>query len=97
MRAAYVTATGRYHPERVVPNSYFYEELGLETNEEWIRSRTGIIERRRVTENDTTASMSVEAARRCLDMAGLTPEDIDGIIVGTITGDLVFPATACRV
>jgi 3-oxoacyl-[acyl-carrier-protein] synthase-3 len=96
-RAAYITATGRYHPEWVVPNSYFYEELGLDTNEEWIRSRTGVIERRRVTESDTTASMSTEACRRCLEQAGLQPEDIDGIIVATITGDLIFPSTACRV
>ncbi len=97
IRDVYITATGRYHPARVVPNSYFYEDLGLETNEEWIRSRTGIIERRLVTEDDTTATMSVEACRAALAQADLTPDDVDGIIVATITGDLIFPATACRV
>jgi len=98
MRVA-ITATGRYMPERSIPNRYFYEDLGLETNEEWILSRTGITERRiaDVANGEGTARMSANAARQCLDRAGLTPDDLDGILVATITGDLHFPATACIV
>jgi len=86
-------------PERVIDNRYFYEDLGLATNEEWILSRTGITERRiaDVANGEGTARMSAHAARQCLDRAGLTPDQLDGIIVATITGDLHFPATACIV
>lgn len=99
MTAPRITATGRCFPERVVPNSHFYEELGLDTNEEWIRSRTGIVERHIVDRDkgESTASMAAEATRRCLEQAGLTPLDIDGIVLATITPDLPFPATACLV
>jgi 3-oxoacyl-[acyl-carrier-protein] synthase III len=94
-----ITATGRCLASRTVPNSYFYDELGLETTEEWIQSRTGIVERRVVDREagETTSTMSTEAARRCLDAAQLKPEDIDGILVATSTGDLIFPPTACLV
>ena len=94
-----ITATGRYFPKRALPNSYFYEDLGLETNEEWILSRTGIKTRRiaDVANGEGTARMSVNAARQCLDRAGISPEEVDGILVATITGDLSFPATACIV
>ncbi|HCP44775.1 MAG TPA: 3-oxoacyl-ACP synthase [Deltaproteobacteria bacterium] len=86
-------------PEKVLDNRHFYEGLGLDTNEEWILSRTGIHQRRiaDVANGEGTARMSVHAARQCLDRAGLTPEDVDGILVATITGDLTFPATACVV
>lgn len=94
-----ITATGRCLASRVLPNSHFYEDLGLDTNEEWIRSRTGIVERRIVDRDagETTSTMCTEAARKCLDQAGLEPTDIDGILVATSTGDLVFPPTACLV
>ena len=94
-----ITATGRCLASRTRPNSYFYEELGLDTNEAWIRSRTGIVERRVVDREagETTSTMCTEAARRCLAQAGLGPLDVDGILVATSTGDLVFPPTACLV
>jgi len=94
-----ITATGRYFPERSEPNSYFYEELGLDTNEEWIRTRTGIHERRiaDVENGECTASMGAAAAQICLDRAGLTADDIDGILVGTVTPDMTFPAAACMI
>ena len=86
-------------PGRAVPNSYFYGELGLDTNEEWIRSRTGVIERRvaDVAGGETTASMSAWAAQQCLERAGLDATDIDGILVATITPDQGVTATACLV
>ena len=94
---ASVRSTGRFLPARVVPNSYFYDDLGLDTNEEWIRSRTGIITRHVVSEGETTATMSTEASKRCLESAGLEAGDIDGVIVGTITPDQPCPSTACMV
>ncbi len=98
IRAA-ITATGRYMPRRAVPNSHFYGELGLDTNEEWIRSRTGVVERRiaDVAGGETTASMSAWAAQQCLQRAGVAPEDVDGIVVATITPDQGVTATACIV
>ena len=94
-----ITATGRFFPKQVKPNSYFYEELGLDTNEEWIRSRTGIRERcvADVAGGECTASMGAAAAQICLDRAGLDATDIDGILVGTVTPDMTFPAVACMI
>ena len=68
----------------------------MDTSDEWISSRTGIRERRLV-KDETTASMSIEAARRALEDAKVSAQDIDLIIVGTITGDYVTPSTACEV
>ena len=96
-RAAYVTATGRYHPTRVVPNSYFCGELGLDTSAEWIRTRTGVETRHYVGEGETSGTMGIEAAKQCLEKAGLEATDLDGIIVASVTPDLIFPSTACRV
>jgi 3-oxoacyl-[acyl-carrier-protein] synthase-3 len=94
-----ITATGRFFPQRIEPNSYFYEELGLDTNEEWIRSRTGIHERRvaDIANGECTASMGAAAARICLDRAGVKAEDVDAILVGTVTPDMNFPASACLI
>ncbi len=68
----------------------------MDTSDEWISSRTGIRERRLVKE-ETTTSMSVAAAKRAMENAGITAQEIDLIIVGTITGDYVTPSTACQV
>ena len=95
-RDAYLTSTGRFHPPTVVPNSYFYEELGLETNEEWIQSRTGVVTRH-FAGDETTGSMGLKAAQQALEKAGLEGSDLDGIIVASVTPDLVFPATSCRI
>jgi len=84
--------TGAYLPERVVTNQHFVERL--DTTEEWIRTRTGIRERRYAAEDQTTATMAVEAARRALQDANLTIDDIDVIICATATGDYPVPATA---
>ena len=89
-----IIGTGSYLPKTVVTN----DDLAkiMDTSDEWISSRTGIRERRLVKE-ETTASMCVEAAKRAMENAGVTADEIDLIIVGTITGDHVTPSTACEV
>ena len=90
-----IKGTGSYLPERVVPNSYF--ESIVETNDEWITSRTGIKERRMVVPGQAMSDLAVPAAARALEMAGQSPEDLDLIIVGTSTGDMLSPSTGCMV
>lgn len=89
-----IIGTGRCLPETVVTN----DDLSkiMDTSDEWISSRTGIRERRLVKE-ETTLSMSVKAAREAIQDAGIQPEEIDLIIVGTLTGDYITPSTACEV
>src|SRR5688572_3533511 len=92
LRAA-ITSVGRYLPERVMTNADL-EKL-VDTNDEWIRSRTGIEERRVAEPGTPTSELCLRAARQCLELRGVSPEEIDLIIVATITPDMVFPATAC--
>jgi 3-oxoacyl-[acyl-carrier-protein] synthase-3 len=87
--------TGSFLPARVVPNSWF--EGFLDTSDEWIVQRTGIRERRFAAEGETTASMSVEAAKRACAAAGIEPADLDLVVVGTLTPDYQMPSTACLV
>ncbi len=89
-----VLATGSYVPENVVRN----EDLAaLGFDADWIIQRTGIRERRHAPPDMATSDMAVEAARNCLEQAGVKPEEIDLIIVGTFTPDLPVPACACLV
>jgi len=90
-----ISGTGRALPDRVVTNAEF--EKYLDTNDKWIRERTGIVERRFVSKGETTASLAVDASRKAIEMAGLTPDDIDLIIVATITPEAILPSTACFV
>lgn len=90
-----IAGTGAYVPKRVVPNSYF-EEI-VDTSNEWIVQRTGIEERRFVEEGETTSSMSIEAAKKALESANMKAEDLDLIVVGTLTPDHLLPACAARV
>jgi 3-oxoacyl-[acyl-carrier-protein] synthase-3 len=69
----------------------------VDTSDEWIRTRSGIVERHIADDDETTATMSIEAARQALEMADLRPTDLDLIIVATATPDYLFPATACLV
>ncbi len=93
---AAVTAVGTYLPPDRLTNADL--EKIVDTNDEWIRSRTGI-EERRILKDPTkaTSDMATEAARACLDKAGIGPEDVDCILVATVTPDMLFPATACLV
>ncbi len=92
-----ISGTGRAVPERVVHNREF--EGRLETNDQWIRERTGITERRYadLAKGETTAGLAVQASRIAIEDAGLTPDDIDLIIVATITPEAILPSTACFV
>jgi 3-oxoacyl-[acyl-carrier-protein] synthase-3 len=92
---AVVIGVGHYLPERVVPNAEF--EKTLETNDEWIRARSGIERRHFAAEGETTSMMAAAAARRALAMAGLGAQDVDAIIVATSTADLTFPSAATMV
>ena len=92
LRAA-ITSVGRYLPERVMTNADL--EKIVNTNDEWIRTRTGIEERRVVEPGTPTSELCLRAARQCLELRGVSPEEIDLIIVATVTPDMVFPATAC--
>lgn len=92
--AARIIGTGSALPERIVTNLEL--EAKLDTTDEWIRSRTGI-EKRHIAVTETTTSMAVEAAEKALENAGMKGEALDLIIVGTISGDLCFPSTACQV
>ncbi len=92
-RAA-ITAVAHHVPDEVLDNAYFTQRL--DTTDEWIRTRTGISERRVLREGGTS-ELVVPAARRCLEMRGIGPDDVDCIIVSTITPDHLFPSTAAVV
>jgi len=95
VRSAGIVGIGSCLPERVITN----EELEqiIDTSDEWIRTRTGIRERRIVNSTTAASDLSVPAAAAALAMAGLSAEEVDLIIVATITPDNLFPATACLV
>ncbi len=95
MRCAGIIATGSYMPETIVTNADL-EKL-VDTNEEWIISRTGIEQRRISDENTATSDIATKAAQNALSKAGLKAEDIDLIMVATVTPDMAFPSTACIV
>lgn len=91
-----ITGWGKYLPARIMPNSELAEMV--DTTDEWIQARTGIRERRIAAPEETTCSLSVNAARVALDRAGVRPEDLDLIIVATCTPDYAnMPATASLV
>ena len=92
---AVVTGCGHYLPARVVENAEF--EATLDTNDEWIRSRSGIERRHFAAEGETTSSMASAAARKALEDAGRDVSDVDAIVVATSTPDLTFPSAATMV
>ena len=93
-RRAIVTGVGMYAPEKILDNAFF--EKIVDTNDEWIRSRTGIIERR-ILENGATSDLATKAAEDLLKSINMSAEEIDAIIVATVTPDMFFPGTACLV
>lgn len=95
LKRAGIIGTGSCLPDRAMTNHEF--ESLVDTNDEWIRSHTGICERRVADENTATSDLSIIAAQRALENAGLKPEDIELIIVATVTPDMAFPSTACIV
>lgn len=92
---AVIAGTGSFAPESVLTNEDFARRM--DTSDEWITTRTGIKSRHVCSESDTTATLASEAARRAIADAGLTADQIDLIIVATVTPEMVFPSTACFV
>lgn len=96
VRRATILGTGVCVPERVIDNSYFGRELGLNTSPEWIESRIGIVQRYWATDESST-DLAVGAARSALEQSKLCVEDVDIVIVATSTPDFTMPSTACLV
>ena len=94
-RSVSIIGTGSYVPERVLTNAEL--EKMVETSDEWIVSRTGIRERRIAAKDEFTSDMAANAAKRAIEQAGIEPDEIDLIIVATVTPDMFFPSTACFV
>lgn len=94
-RRAFISAVGMYVPENVVTNNDL--AFRVETSDEWIRERTGIRERRIVSDHEANSDLSARAVQACLDNAGVSADEIDLIIVPTVTPDTMFPSTACRI
>lgn len=94
-RPVSIAGTGSYVPERVLTNADL--ERLVETSNEWIVSRTGIEERRIAADGENTSDLATHAARKAMEQAGVSAEEIDVIIVATVTPDTFFPATACWV
>lgn len=92
---AKIAGTGYAVPERVLTNADL--EKMVDTNDEWIRTRTGIQQRHIADPGQTNSELGAQAATMAMKNAGVAPEDIDLIIVATITPDMVFPATACLI
>jgi 3-oxoacyl-[acyl-carrier-protein] synthase III len=94
-RTVSIIATGSYLPERILTNREL--EQIVDTTDEWIRTRTGISERRIAAEDEATSDMATKAALAAMNQAGIEAREIDLIIVATVTPDMFFPATACWV
>lgn len=94
-RQAKIIGTGSYLPERVLSNRDL--EKMVETSDEWIVSRTGMKERRIAKEDEFTSHMGAKAARAAIEKAGIRPDQIDFILVATLTPDYYFPSTACLI
>ncbi len=94
-RTCSIVGVGSYVPSKILTNHDL--EKMVETSDEWITTRTGIKERRIAAEDEYTSHMAAEAAKRAMTMAGVKPEEIDLVIIATITPDMPFPATACLV
>ena len=94
-RTCSITGVGSYVPEKILTNADL--EKMVETSDEWITSRTGIKERRIAAANEFTSDLAAKAAERAMKMAGVTADQIDLIIVATLTPDMPFPSTACFV
>ncbi len=90
-----IAGTGRYLPERVLTNADL-EEI-VETSDEWIRTRTGVERRHVAAEDESTSHLCIEAAKSAMEAANVKAEDIDLIVIGTTTPDLVFPNIATLV
>ncbi len=94
-RRAKITALGTYAPPQVLTNQDL--EKMVDTTDEWIMTRTGIRERHVLAKGQGVSDICVEAAKKCLAARGIAPTEVEAIIVGTVTPDMMFPSTACLV
>lgn len=92
---AYIAGIGSYVPDKVLTN--FDLEKIIETSDEWIRTRSGIRERRVSKDNEPTSDLAANAAKRALESAKIKVDEVEAIIVATATPDMLFPSTACLV
>jgi 3-oxoacyl-[acyl-carrier-protein] synthase-3 len=92
---SYIAGIGTYVPEKVLTNADL--EKMVDTSDEWIRTRSGIRERRISDSSVATSDLASIAAKKAIESAGITPEKIEAIIIGTATPDMLFPSTACLV
>ncbi|PKM47720.1 MAG: 3-oxoacyl-ACP synthase [Firmicutes bacterium HGW-Firmicutes-8] len=90
-----IVGTGVYLPETVLTNAEL--EKTVDTSDEWIRSRSGICERRIINEGEATSDIACRAARMAVQDAGISLQEVDAIVVATVTPDMLFPSTACLV
>lgn len=95
MKHSRIVGTGSYLPEKILSNADL--EKMIDTTDEWIFTRTGIRERHIVAENEFTSDLAVKAALQAIEVAQISPNDIDLIIIATTTPDRTFPSTACLV
>src|SRR5512137_1820181 len=93
VRGATIVGTGMYVPERVLSNSDL--ERMVETSDEWIRERTGIVERRIGAPEQASSDLALIAARQALEAARIRPTEVDQIIVATTTPDRILPSCSC--
>lgn len=90
---AYISAVAHWMPEKVITNDYFAKYL--DTSDEWIKTRTGISERRFLEDGQPTSYAGVKALEKLLEKRGIGPDEIDLLIVATVTPDMIYPSTAC--
>ncbi|VAW44318.1 3-oxoacyl-[acyl-carrier-protein] synthase, KASIII [hydrothermal vent metagenome] len=90
-----ITGTGSHLPEKILTNADL--EKIVETDDQWIQDRTGIKQRHVAGEGETTSTLGLAAAYKAMEVAGITAADLDLIVVGTTTPDLIFPSTACLI
>jgi len=90
-----ILGTGSYVPDSIVTNDHLHQRLGFDSD--WIVKRTGILERRHSQPHQATSDLCQEAARRCIEQAGVAIQDIDLLVLATFTPDMAFPSTACLV
>ncbi len=92
---ARIIGTGSYLPERILTNAELATRV--DTSDEWIRERTGIAQRHVAADGQTTGDLAFEAAKRALEAAGVDASELDLIVLGTTTPDIIFPSTACLI
>src|ERR1700704_4489756 len=94
-RTVSIVGTGSYTPEKVLTNADLMRIV--DTSDEWITTRTGIKERRIAAKDECTSDMAAKAPLAAIEQAGISPKEMDLILIATATPDMLFPATACLV